>query len=371
VALPTSPGLRSVEFNMNDAVATVTSPFTGQTQTQVWPGADSISGTITLPPMNQAQAGNWIACLGELRGMANGFLLGDPMCSSPTGSGAGVPIVDMGVANANYLYQSQGIGLLSPWTTDSQWASITTTSAPDGGLSASACVTSADPTDAYIVQQVNNNGMMVGWTMTFSVYLRSPAGPTTVNIYLNDAVGDTATVCAVTTAWQRFYVTRTIQSIASVLVQIGGGGSVSTPNFTLDVAWAVLQEGSVPIPNDGTFGYYGEHTGTTLSVTSSNTTGSTTLATRGWLPNQFRLLMPGDCLQVGYRLHRVLDVVNSDENGMAQISIWPSLREVPTDGEAIILNNPKGLFRLATNKRTWSSDYTRLTNLSFQILEFR
>jgi hypothetical protein len=202
VALPTSPGLRSVEFNMNDAVAIVTSPYTGQTQTQQWPGADSISGTITLPPLTQEQADNWIACLAELRGMANCFLIGDPMKTTPRGHVQGFPVVDMTTAGTNAV-------------------------------------------------------------------------------------------------------------------------------------------------------------------------GATTLYTRGWTANQFRLLLPNDCLQIGYRLHRVLDVVDSDADGKAQISIWPSLRDLPTDAESIILNNPQGLFRLATNKRTWSSDYQLLTNLSFQIIEFR
>jgi hypothetical protein len=109
----------------------------------------------------------------------------------------------------------------------------------------------------------------------------------------------------------------------------------------------------------------------TLVTETINPVGSTTLYTRGWTPNQYRLLLPNDCMQIGYRLHRVLDVVDSDEYGNAQINIWPSIRDVLTDGEAITLNNPQGLFRLATNKRTWSSDYTQLTNLSFQILEFR
>jgi hypothetical protein len=202
VALPTSPGLRSVEFSLNDGVSTVTSPYTGQTQTQVWPGADSISGTITLPTMTQEQADNWIAFLMELRGMANCFLIGDPMKTTPRGHVQGFPVVSM-------------------------------------------------------------------------------------------------------------------------------------------------------------------------TTTGTNAVGSTTLYTRGWTPNQYRLLLPNDCMQIGYRLHRVLDVVDSDEYGNAQINIWPSIRDVLTDGEAITLNNPQGLFRLATNKRTWSSDYTQLTNLSFQILEFR
>lgn len=77
-------------------------------------------------------------------------------------------------------------------------------------------------------------------------------------------------------------------------------------------------------------------------------------------------LLPGDYIQIGYRLHRVLDAT-----GSGPIGIWPSIREPLAGGETIITNNPLGLFRLATNKRTWSADVVRLTHLSFQIQEYR
>jgi hypothetical protein len=76
------------------------------------------------------------------------------------------------------------------------------------------------------------------------------------------------------------------------------------------------------------------------------------------------VLLPGDYLQIDYRLHRVLDDANP-------YPIWPSLREVPTSGGAVITSNAQGLFRLKTNKRTWSTDVGKLTNLSFQIQEYR
>lgn len=104
---------------------------------------------------------------------------------------------------------------------------------------------------------------------------------------------------------------------------------------------------------------------------AGNVAGATTILTRGWKPNQFRLLLPRDYLQVGYRLHPNLSVVNSDDSGNATLSVWPSLRETLIDGQPIILNRPKGLFRLATNQRKWSSEYTRLTSLSFPIREYR
>ena len=105
--------------------------------------------------------------------------------------------------------------------------------------------------------------------------------------------------------------------------------------------------------------------------TAGNVTGAQALLSRGWPANAWGLLMDGDYIQVGYRFHRVVNRVNSDGAGKASIAIWPSLREAPADGQAIILNSPKGLFRLASNKRTWSTDVTRYSSISFQIQEYR
>ena len=202
VALPAAPALRAVQFDLMDAVSIVASPFTGQTQSQSWPGADMWSAQLTLPPMPQATAKLWIAFLMQMRGIANAMQIGDPMGTAPSGSALGAPAADGTIAGGN---------------------------AP----------------------------------------------------------------------------------------------------------------------------------------------GSTSLNTKGWPVSTNGLLLPGDYLQIGYRLHRVLDQVNSDVNGKAVLNVWPSLRETPPDGELLVLNNPVGLFRLGSNKRTWNSDYTKITRISFPILEYR
>lgn len=98
-------------------------------------------------------------------------------------------------------------------------------------------------------------------------------------------------------------------------------------------------------------------------------TGSSTLYTLGWTPNSTNLLLAGDYIQLGLRLHRVLDSVNSDVDGKASVPIWPSLREAPSGN--ITYNSPKGLFRLATSEQDWDYDFTKLTNLSISIQEYR
>jgi hypothetical protein len=198
LAFPTSPAPKSIELGMNDTVAMSRSPFTGQTQTQAWPGADMWDASIALPKLNADEAAVWSAFLAECRGMLNVFYLSDPAYTGPKGTVMGKPLVN-GVQNAM----------------------------------------------------------------------------------------------------------------------------------------------------------------------------ATSLNTKGWTPNSFRLLLPGDYIQVGNRLHRVLDQVNSDGSGYATISIWPSLREATTDGQAINLNKPKGLFRLAENRRSVLTDETRLSGVSLKAIEAR
>lgn len=100
--------------------------------------------------------------------------------------------------------------------------------------------------------------------------------------------------------------------------------------------------------------------------------GAQSVHTTGWQPNAVGLLLPGDYLQVGYRLHMVLYApVDADSSGNALIPIWPSLREAPTASAPIELANPMGLFRLAKNKRGWSGDYSRFIDMTIPIMEYR
>lgn len=108
-------------------------------------------------------------------------------------------------------------------------------------------------------------------------------------------------------------------------------------------------------------------------ATGNNPISSNVLYTKGWKASQYRIILPGDYLQIGYRLYMVEGQlpVNSDANGKAQIQVYPSLRETPLDSTAIILTNPVGLFRLAENKRDWHTAVTRFTNVSFKCVEVR
>jgi hypothetical protein len=203
VSTPSVMTSKMVEFSVFDQVSVVSSPFNGVTYTRSYPGAESWSLTVTLPPLSVTHSDIWTSALMEMRGRQNAMLLSDPLRLQPRGSAAGAPVANTA-----------------------------------GGT---------------------------GW----------------------------------------------------------------------------------------------------------NAIGTTTLYTRGWKASQFRCLLPGTNLQIGYRLYRVLSQVDTDVNGDASISIWPSLREVPADGQAIILSQPAGLFRLSNNLRKWSTSIGLLSTVSFDLIEYR
>jgi hypothetical protein len=192
VSIPATPGMRTVEFEMDDAVGIVPSMFTGQVQAQQWPGADMLRGTMTLPVLKEADADAWEAFLAECRGMANAFQIGDTLKSTPRGTGGTGHVTAAAAAGAQSIF-----------------------------------------TD-----------------------------------FANGA------------------------------------------------------------------------------------------------------LLPGDYLQIGYRLHRALEPT-SVSSPVSPIGIWPSLREALAGSESIITANTRGLFRLASNKRTFSYDVTRYSQISFKIQEYR
>lgn len=100
-----------------------------------------------------------------------------------------------------------------------------------------------------------------------------------------------------------------------------------------------------------------------------NAVGSVALATRGWSPNLYRQLLPGDYIQVGLRLYQVTAQVNADASGNATLAIWPSLRETPADATKVSLIKPVGVFRLSSNKRQWHASPAQLTEIGFTCTE--
>jgi hypothetical protein len=104
-------------------------------------------------------------------------------------------------------------------------------------------------------------------------------------------------------------------------------------------------------------------------VSGSNQTGYS-LVTRGWTPGVVSILLPGDFIQIGYRLYKLTDAVTSDGTGAATLPIWPPLRDQPADATVIKTRGCKGLFSLNANSgNKWSTNAGNYGLAGFAIRE--
>ena len=94
-------------------MATSVSPFTGQQQIQDWQ-ASFLEASVSMPPLTQAQAQNWIAFLMALRGQAKVFQLGDPLAVVPQGS-APARRWSMAAGQTGYTLNLKGFTPNSGW----------------------------------------------------------------------------------------------------------------------------------------------------------------------------------------------------------------------------------------------------------------
>lgn len=121
----------------------------------------------------------------------------------------------------------------------------------------------------------------------------------------------------------------------------------------------------------------GVATGTPV-VSAGNVSGSSQFITQGWTHSVTGILQAGDYIQVTalnalgvnmQRIYKVLFTANSDSGGNATFQIFPTLREVPTSGTAIVLNNTAGTFRLIENPTEYKIARTRVATISFKARE--
>jgi hypothetical protein len=154
-------------------------------------------------------------------------------------------------------------------------------------------------------------------TYVGSVWLKAASGTPAVNIRVEDDVGYSLLSCSLTTSWQRFSLSRTLDA-AATLVRFRVGG---------DNTWPV---------GDGAIDMWGA-----------------------------ALYAPG----LDARLHKVLVSADSDSNGKATLEIRNRLRESPPDFSAVITSSAKGLFRLADNEQQWDIDAAKNFGIGFSAVE--
>lgn len=93
LSLPSHTGLKSVNLRAVTQTAMSMSPFTYKQQIHNHSG-QRWEIDVTLPPMQRADAEQWLAWLLSLNGMEGTFLMGDPLGSTARGTLGGSPVVN-------------------------------------------------------------------------------------------------------------------------------------------------------------------------------------------------------------------------------------------------------------------------------------
>lgn len=92
------------------------------------------------------------------------------------------------------------------------------------------------------------------------------------------------------------------------------------------------------------------------------------LQTNGWLPNQL-VLRAGDYFSVGQELKQSkIDVVAS-ATGFAILEFYPWLRHSPAVGEAIVTDQPVGIFRLKDDSQGKLSNRQLFSDTTIEVVE--
>lgn len=79
----------------------------------------------------------------------------------------------------------------------------------------------------------------------------------------------------------------------------------------------------------------------------------------------------GDRFQLNNRLHELTEDVLSDGTGRALLKFQPEIKTIPVDGDPLISEDPKGLFRLSNPNQIpdWSGTKAGVRNVQIEFVE--
>jgi RHS repeat-associated protein len=179
------------------------------------------------------------------------------------------------------------------WSVANGSAAANTATAPDGTNTAATLTAAGNSSDTYTLATVPNPSLYDGETVTVSLYARVASGTLTMPLFIlntgdNGWTAAAETPITLTTTWQRFSVTGTLQNgLTQLYMQLGGDGAV-TSGKSFQVWGAQLVVGSDPAP----------YTPTSSGTTNVATSAPATLAPNG-LNESYSYDSFGNILQKG------------------------------------------------------------------------
>jgi len=326
LSLPSSPAPRLVEWDPLSVAGVNSSPYSLVAEKFRHAGR-RLDVAVTYPVMTRAQGDAFAAVLAALDGSYGTVLFGPQgPGATPKGVATGSPIVNPfnSGLSGNYL---DTIGWTASITdilkagdwlqlgrnylrfpkdaSNAAWGKVTCTVAPDtqvgitGDSTADRVTPAVGATAAQLFQTVIlPSGIIVAArAFKFGIRLRAAGGTPSIGIYLVNQAGTirAETVCAITTSWQAFEVSATMNAAdTGVQAYFGGGDNPWTEaKGAIDVDCPYL-----------------------------------------------------DATEQSQRLLMNLQDTNSDGQTSAKFDVFPHMRSANEDFAPIVVASPKGVFRL-------------------------
>lgn len=403
----------ALRLRLENASAKSQSPFTFdeqiiQHQGQRW------RGEFEIGPQVGNDAGRWMSFLAKLRGKFGTFRLGDSRRSSPRGAASTTGTIS-DVANQPYFWfkgaADHDIGISSFSYSSSSLSSLTVeawinTSGTDGDA-----VAGFDRSE-YWRMGVNSNAGSPG-ELTFSIADGGTISDLTSDVVVDDnhwhhvaVTFDSGTLDFYIDGVNEKTVTGLSSSFGTGTTRFGfvgndseassANGSKNSINFDGYIddfrLWSTVRT-QTEIQNNMHTHLGGSETGLevyykldggsgTTATDSANSNDGTinggqwvnrdarSLMTHGWSTSTTNLFREGDLIEIEDtgELKKLVEDIDSNAGGGAELIFEPIIRNQPTQGTNIITSNPKGVFRLQSNDAGWSEQDFR-TRLSVRFIE--
>lgn len=112
--------------------------------------------------------------------------------------------------------------------------------------------------------------------------------------------------------------------------------------------------------------------GGTIIVNGAGQTG-TSLLVDGMTLSTNNILRPGDYFQLGSgatrTLHMATQALNSNGSGEGTLTFEPPIKLSPADNSAVVITDPKGVFKLSENAAQWNGNFSSIQTISIAFKE--
>jgi hypothetical protein len=122
------------------------------------------------------------------------------------------------------------------------------------------------------------------------------------------------------------------------------------------------QYGTFLLGDPGGYSLQSASSPSSATITGTAGSGSLTVSMTG-------TLVAGDYIQIGSAGSATLHKVLQNQANSGTLEVWPYLRTTYSSTTNLVLTNPRGRFRLASNETNWSLNGLRHYGISFAAME--